>query len=116
MRRFVARCAAEGLALDFSSRALEKPVNADVSLLLALGAGRRASVKFHARPLLEVVAFERTHGTCEAVPPGYFDAAAAPVLSRGADALARSEARCTQLEAALAAQKATIASLRRQCT
>lgn len=74
---FVAECEAAGLELDFSTRALHKDVNADVSLAVVLDGGAAASVKFHARPLLEVVEFERAHGSCLPVPERYWAGGAA---------------------------------------
>jgi predicted metalloenzyme YecM len=56
------------------TRALHKPINADVSVGLAV-AGKRLSVKFHQRPLYEVVAYEISHHGVDPVPEGYFDMA-----------------------------------------
>jgi hypothetical protein len=51
-------------------KAMGKEINADISLELGEGVG---SVKFHARPLLEVVAYEVAHNAVVPVPPDFFD-------------------------------------------
>ena len=89
--RFVAECEAAGLGLVFSTRALRKEVNADVSLGLELSGGVAASVKFHAQPLLAVVEYERAHGACDPVPAGYFAGAAEAGGGGGAEEGARAE-------------------------
>ena len=89
----------EGTPLQFDERALCKPLNADVALSLpplpmeraaASGAADGVAdggsardgvadgvgtivVKFHQRPLYEVVEFEVAHGEVEAVPAGYWE-------------------------------------------
>jgi uncharacterized protein len=54
---------------DFNTKAVDKHVNADVCLDIAGG----YSVKFHLRPLYEVISFEMAQGLVEPVPAGYFE-------------------------------------------
>jgi len=71
---FMGDCQREGLQLTFDERALTKEINADVSvdLGMSLPSGGRISVKFHQRPLAEVVAYEVSTGQVAPVPEGYF--------------------------------------------
>lgn len=55
--------------ISFDFKAIDKEINADVSLELGDG----TAVKFHARPLYEVIAYEISHGAVEPVPATYFD-------------------------------------------
>ena len=79
----------EGAPLQFDERALCKPLNADVAISLPpLPKEQRAEggvaavedaigpvvVKFHQRPLYEVVEYEVAHGEVEAVPVDYWAA------------------------------------------
>ena len=49
----------------FDTRAIGKEINADVSICLNIKElGRAASVKFHAQPIEQVVAFEKSQGLC----------------------------------------------------
>eukprot|EP00966_Prymnesium_polylepis_P335655 7390995-Prymnesium_polylepis.1 len=73
---FMADCAADsGVSLAFSTEALHKSCNADVSHSFGLAGGRTGTIKFHARPLHEVVEWEKQHGAVEPVPDGYFESA-----------------------------------------
>jgi len=63
----------QGITLSFQVDALHKAVNADVSHTFALADGRKGTIKFHTRPLNEVVAWEKRHNAVVAVPPGYFE-------------------------------------------
>lgn len=90
---FVARCHAEGVLLALDESGLQKESNADVTALLpvpatmpqgsaalhmsAAGAGsQEMHVKFHQRPIDEVVAFELAEGVYKPVPENYFEGAA----------------------------------------
>ena len=53
----------------FDRKAIDKEINADISLSLSNG----SSVKFHARPIYEICAYETDNGLVEVVPDGYFD-------------------------------------------
>eukprot|EP00239_Pterosperma_sp_CCMP1384_P001642 CAMPEP_0197844766 /NCGR_PEP_ID=MMETSP1438-20131217/1742_1 /TAXON_ID=1461541 /ORGANISM="Pterosperma sp., Strain CCMP1384" /LENGTH=362 /DNA_ID=CAMNT_0043455729 /DNA_START=67 /DNA_END=1155 /DNA_ORIENTATION=+ len=82
IRAFVKNCKAEGLDLEFDERALSKGINADVSVTLPPPEGTPPSplqpslgpiaVKFHQRPLYEVVDYELKQGSVELVPEDYF--------------------------------------------
>ena len=82
LRRFAAACAADGVALPLPplpppSPEADAECNAElgVSWQLAWGAHaapRKVSVKFHARPLEEVVAYELQHGLAQPPPPDYW--------------------------------------------
>lgn len=54
--------------MAFDERAINKDINADVSVSIRDG----VSVKYHARPLYEVCAYEKAHGMRVAVPQDYF--------------------------------------------
>ena len=54
--------------MAFDERAINKDINADVSVSISDG----VSVKYHARPLYEVCAYEKAHGMRVAVPQDYF--------------------------------------------
>ena len=56
--------------IAFDTKAFDKEINADISVDLGADLG---SIKFHARPLLDVCMYEMNHGMVEAVPVGYFD-------------------------------------------
>ena len=72
---FMEECVQDGTITltDWKLRALNKEVNADISHAFKLQGGRKGTIKFHARPLYEVVAWEKEHNAVVAVPPGYFD-------------------------------------------
>ena len=53
---------------DFDTKAIDKDINADVCLPVSGG----YSVKFHLRPLYEVIVFEQDQGSVVPVPEGYF--------------------------------------------
>lgn len=53
---------------NFDTKAADKLVNADVCLAVSGG----YNVKFHLRPLYEVIAFEMSQGLVEPVPDGFF--------------------------------------------
>lgn len=53
----------------FDLRAIEKEINADVSLQI----DKDTSVKFHVCPLSQVVELEKSHGLVVPVPPTYFE-------------------------------------------
>mmetsp|Transcript_3915 Transcript_3915/g.6697 ORF Transcript_3915/g.6697 Transcript_3915/m.6697 type:complete len:230 (-) Transcript_3915:462-1151(-) len=75
LREFMAACERDALRLQFDTRALDKAVNADVSVDLrdlVLPEAGRLSVKFHQRPLQEVVEYELSHGEVVLVPETYF--------------------------------------------
>mmetsp|Transcript_16822 Transcript_16822/g.33574 ORF Transcript_16822/g.33574 Transcript_16822/m.33574 type:complete len:204 (-) Transcript_16822:41-652(-) len=72
VRAFVEECERLGLGFKFKTGAMNKEVNADVSHAFALEDGRRATIKFHARPLYEVVEWEKEHDAVVAVPADYF--------------------------------------------
>ena len=54
--------------LAFDTRAIDKEVNADVSLKVS----ERISVKFHCKPLYEVIDYEVSHGLVSPVPDSYW--------------------------------------------
>lgn len=56
--------------INFDTKAFDKEINADISIDLGADLG---SIKFHARPLLDVCMYEKNHGMVEAVPLDYFD-------------------------------------------
>jgi predicted metalloenzyme YecM len=56
-------------SIEFDRKAINKEINADLSCSLSNG----ASVKFHARPLYEVCAYEMEHNHFIPVPNNYFD-------------------------------------------
>ncbi len=56
-------------SVQFDTKAINKDVNADLSVTTPAG----NSVKFHARPIYEVCAYELSSGHHEAVPAGYFE-------------------------------------------
>jgi len=60
--------------LLWSTRALDKDVNADVSLSIPPSGPEQdeISIKFHAMSLLSVVQYESDHGLVEKVPDDYF--------------------------------------------
>lgn len=55
--------------ISFDRRAIDKEINADISVSLDDG----VSVKFHARPLYEICTYEKTTGAVEEIPADYFD-------------------------------------------
>ena len=55
-------------AIDFDKRAIEKEINADISVKLPSG----TSVKFHCCPLYEVIKFEINEGTVKLIPDDYW--------------------------------------------
>ena len=59
------------VTLRLKTDALHKECNADVSHAFTFS-GRKAAIKFHARPLDEVIAWEKQHGEIVPVPDGYF--------------------------------------------
>ena len=61
-----------GQSLPFDTRAVDKEVNADVSLSISAD----CSVKFHVCGLFEVATLEKAQGLVEEVPVGYFDGVA----------------------------------------
>eukprot|EP00929_Paragymnodinium_shiwhaense_P031778 TRINITY_DN17733_c0_g1_i1.p1 TRINITY_DN17733_c0_g1~~TRINITY_DN17733_c0_g1_i1.p1 ORF type:complete len:204 (+),score=51.61 TRINITY_DN17733_c0_g1_i1:55-666(+) len=69
LRAFMKECPAD---IVFDESALSKELNADVGLPLGDYEGRPIRVKFHQRPLEEVVAFELQHGHIDQVPADYF--------------------------------------------
>ena len=73
LESFMEDCQQKGLDIDFDLRALKKEMNADVSVVFTAADGKEMSVKFHQRPLYEVVAYELEHGHCIPVPEGYFE-------------------------------------------
>jgi predicted metalloenzyme YecM len=90
LRAWIEACRAEGcmasLLAGLDTRALGKSINADVCVELpavAVGDGPTRgdggpptlAVKFHQRPLYEVVGIELAEGSGEAVPEGYFESA-----------------------------------------
>ena len=63
LERFVAQCKEGGFKLPFDTRAINKAINPDVSVELNHASSRteqngKLSVKFHVRPLMEVVELE----------------------------------------------------------
>eukprot|EP00933_Yihiella_yeosuensis_P032983 TRINITY_DN26678_c0_g1_i1.p1 TRINITY_DN26678_c0_g1~~TRINITY_DN26678_c0_g1_i1.p1 ORF type:complete len:377 (-),score=38.48 TRINITY_DN26678_c0_g1_i1:554-1639(-) len=73
---FMEECRAEGVRFQFDTSALKKSINADVSTSFSglFGAVTRdISVKFHQRPLYEVVRHEIQSGLVESIPAGYFE-------------------------------------------
>ncbi|KAL1511335.1 hypothetical protein AB1Y20_006139 [Prymnesium parvum] len=58
--------------LTFKTAALNKPANADVSHEFLLPDGRTGTIKFHVRPLYEVIEWEKSSGNVVAVPEGFF--------------------------------------------
>ena len=68
---FVDQCAT-GTSLTLETSALHKGCNADVSHAFTLSNGRPACIKFHNRPLYEVVEWEKEQGAVVPVPKGYF--------------------------------------------
>jgi hypothetical protein len=58
--------------LTLETSALHKECNAEVSHAFTLSDGRPACIKFHNRPLYEVVDWEKKQGTVVPVPEGYF--------------------------------------------
>jgi len=56
-------------SLKFDSRALEKDINADISLEI----DSNTSIKFHVRPIYEIVNFEKLNQLVIPVPANYFD-------------------------------------------
>ena len=80
LHRFVRSCEAEGVTLPLRLPAAGegKECNADVGAGWRVAWGgvpepRLVSVKFHARPLDQVVAYEIAHGLAEPPPPGYWE-------------------------------------------
>ena len=55
--------------IAFDLKAIDKPINADISLTL----DDIGSMKFHVRSLLDVCTYEKTQGITTGVPPDYFD-------------------------------------------
>jgi hypothetical protein len=55
--------------IKFDTKAFDKDINADISVDLGEDLG---SIKFHARSLLEVCLYEKSHGKVEEVPADYF--------------------------------------------
>lgn len=69
LEAFVRQYAGDGVsALTFDTRAIDKEVNADVSLSVSSD----ASVKFHLCSLLDVTGMEKREGLVEPVPGDYF--------------------------------------------
>jgi hypothetical protein len=66
--------AAQHPHIDWDTKAVDKPVNADVSVSVAGG----YSVKFHERPLYEVARSEVERGDVVPVPKDYFPSRASP--------------------------------------
>ena len=61
------------LDIPFDRRAIDKEINADVSVTVGEeGSSSSGSVKYHARPLYEVCRYETLHGTVVPVPEDYF--------------------------------------------
>ena len=55
--------------LKFDSRALDKDINADISLEI----DSNTSIKFHVRPIYEIVSIEKRNQLVVPVPANYFD-------------------------------------------
>ena len=55
--------------LNFDSRALDKDINADISLEIDFN----TSIKFHVRPIYEIVNIEKAQKLVVPVPENYFD-------------------------------------------
>ena len=73
VRAFVEQCSADAsVDLTFQMEALHKTCNADVSHAFKRADGSAAAVKFHARPIAEVVEWEKSYASVEPVPEGYF--------------------------------------------
>jgi predicted metalloenzyme YecM len=55
-------------SIKFDTRAINKDINADISLQVD-----DTSIKFHVRPIYEIVEIERKNNLVVKVPDGYFD-------------------------------------------
>ena len=67
-REYLERFVADHSDVTFDLRAINKEINADVSMRI----NDDYSVKFHMRPLYEVCKFEELHNLCIPVPEDYF--------------------------------------------
>ena len=68
---FMERMKERGASFTWNTSAMDKALNADVSHQFEYNGGK-ATVKFHTRPLYEVVALEIQHGAVVEVPENYF--------------------------------------------
>jgi hypothetical protein len=82
---FMAECEAANLGLEFDLGGFDKSMNADVAVVIKVreeqrdeqrdeqrGEQRDVVVKFHNRPLHEVIETEKANGEVVPVPAGYF--------------------------------------------
>jgi hypothetical protein len=71
---FMSECKSGGIGLDFELGGFDKAMNADVAVKFVVphAEQREIVVKFHNRPLHEVVEYEKAHGEVVPVPLGYF--------------------------------------------
>jgi predicted metalloenzyme YecM len=61
LEKFIEKCSTSGFLLPFDTRAINKDINPDVSVELSgvSGPQTKISVKFHVRPLMEVIEYEQ---------------------------------------------------------